>query len=85
MELTYSAQSTDFDPDKRYRNPEYFDRPESGVTKVTIVGEWPAVADAYKAVDVEVVVTKAAKEKKSAKPDTKEPAGAGSERLTDTE
>lgn len=85
MELTYSAQSTDFDPDKRYRNPEYFDRPESGVTKVNLVGEWPAVADAYKAVDVEVVVTKASKEKKSAKPEAKVLAGDGPERLTDTE
>lgn len=85
MELTYSAQSTDFDPDKRYRNPEYFERPESGVTKVTLVGEWPAVADAYKVIDVEVVVTKAPKDKKSAKTDTKELAGAGAERLTDTE
>lgn len=85
MELTYSAQSTDFDPGKRYRNPEYFDRPEAGVTKVTVVGEWPVVVDAYKAADVEVVVTKASKEKKSAKSDTKELASTGSERLTDTE
>ncbi|WDH25035.1 hypothetical protein [Pseudomonas chlororaphis] len=56
MELTYSAQTTDFDPDKRYRNPQYFDKPESGVTKVTVVGDWPAVVAAYKAAEVEVDV-----------------------------
>lgn len=56
MELTYSAQTTDFDPDKRYRNPQYFDKPESGVTRVTVVGDWPVVAEAYKAAQVEVDV-----------------------------
>lgn len=50
MELTYSAQTTDFDPDKRYRNPQYFDKPETGVTKVTVVGDWPVVVEVYKAV-----------------------------------
>ena len=43
MELTYSAQTRDFDPDKRYRNPVYFEKPESGVTKVTVIGDWPVV------------------------------------------
>ncbi len=56
MELTYSAQTTHFDPDKRYRNPQYFDKPETGVTKVTVVGDWPAVVEAYKAVQVEIDV-----------------------------
>ncbi|MDT9673853.1 hypothetical protein F6R97_04185 [Pseudomonas sp. JV414] len=56
MELTYSSQKTDFDPDKRYRNPEYFERPEAGVTKVTVVGDWPIVVEAYKAARVEVDV-----------------------------
>lgn len=56
MELTYSSQKTDFDPDKRYRNPEYFERPEAGVTKVTVVGDWPIVVEAYKAAMVEVDV-----------------------------
>ncbi|MCU1752153.1 hypothetical protein [Pseudomonas sp. 6D_7.1_Bac1] len=57
MELTYSAQKTDFDPDKRYRNPEYFERPEAGATKVTVVGDWPDVVEAYRAakVDLEIV------------------------------
>ncbi|MGC5702971.1 hypothetical protein J4P02_22450 [Pseudomonas sp. NFXW11] len=59
MELTYSAQTTDFDPDKRYRNPQYFDRPEAGVTKIVVVGQWPNVVDAYKALDVEVDIVEA--------------------------
>jgi hypothetical protein len=54
MELIYSTQSSGFDPDKRYRNPEHFDRPEAGVTGVVVVGEWPKVVDAYENVGVEV-------------------------------
>ena len=54
MELIYSTQSSGFDPDKRYRNPEHFDRPEAGVTGVIVVGEWPKVVDAYEHVGVEV-------------------------------
>ncbi|WP_447789501.1 hypothetical protein [Pseudomonas farris] len=56
MELIYSAQKSDFDPQKRYRNPEHFDRPEAGVTSVLVVGEWPNVVDAYENVGVEVAV-----------------------------
>ena len=55
MELIYSAQKSGFDPQKRYRNPEHFDRPETGVTGVIVVGEWPKVVDAYESVGVEVV------------------------------
>lgn len=54
MELIYSTQSSGFDPDKRYRNPEHFDRPEAGVTGVVVVGEWPKVVEAYERVGVEV-------------------------------
>ena len=56
MELIYSTQSSGFDPDKRYRNPEHFDRPETGVTSVLVVGEWPKVVDAYKNAGVDVAV-----------------------------
>lgn len=59
MELIYSAQKSDFTPGKRYRNPKYFDRVEEGVKKVTVVGDWPAVVDAYKAAKVDVEVGKA--------------------------
>lgn len=71
MELTYSTQKTDFDPDKRYRNPQYFERAESGVTKVIVIGDWPAVVDAYNAAEVEVQTVKALKPKKVAKTVTK--------------
>ncbi|QAY93651.1 hypothetical protein [Pseudomonas sp. ACM7] len=54
MELIYSTQSSGFDPDKRYRNPEHFDRPEAGVTGVVVVGVWPKVVEAYEHVGVEV-------------------------------
>ncbi|MFS1292027.1 MULTISPECIES: hypothetical protein [unclassified Pseudomonas] len=56
MELTYSAQTTDFDPDKRYRNPEHFDRVEPGAVKVVVVGDWPRVVDAYEGEGVEVSI-----------------------------
>ncbi|MDD0974822.1 hypothetical protein [Pseudomonas fontis] len=58
MELVYSAQTTDFDPEKRYRNPAHFDRAEAGVTHVLVMGEWPKVVEAYEAVGIEVSVTK---------------------------
>jgi hypothetical protein len=66
MELVYTSQKSDFDPAKRYRNPEYFERPEAGVAKVTLIGDWPAVAEAYKAANVEVAIVKTAKPKKAA-------------------
>lgn len=59
MELTYSNQLGGFDPEKRYRNPEHFDKPEAGVTSVLVIGDWPKVAEAYKQVGVEVMAIKA--------------------------
>lgn len=56
MELTYSNQLSGFDPGKRYRNPEHFDKPEADVTSVLVIGDWQAVVDAYKAAGVEVSV-----------------------------
>jgi len=66
MELVYTSQKSNFDPAKRYRNPEYFERPEAGVAKVTVIGDWPAVIEAYKAANVEVAVVKMVKPKKVA-------------------
>jgi hypothetical protein len=57
MELVYSTQNSDFDPEKRYRNPAHFDRPEAGVTHVVVIGDWPKVVDAYEKLGVEVSVT----------------------------
>lgn len=59
MELIYSTQSSGFDPEKRYRNPEHFDRPEAGVTGVVVIGEWPKVVKAYEYVGVEVTAIEA--------------------------
>ncbi|KIF56231.1 hypothetical protein [Pseudomonas fluorescens] len=56
MELVYSTQNSDFDPEKRYRNPAHFDRPESGVTHAVVIGDWPKVVDAYESLGVEVSV-----------------------------
>lgn len=56
MELVYSNQNSDFDPEKRYRNPAHFDRPESGVTHAVVIGDWPKVVEAYEALGVEVSV-----------------------------
>lgn len=58
MELVYSTQNSDFDPEKRYRNPAHFDRPEAGVTHAFVIGDWPKVVDAYEAQGVEVSVLK---------------------------
>lgn len=59
MELTYSNQLSDFDPEKRYRNPEHFDKPEAGVTSVLVIGDWPSVVEAYEAAGIEVSVREA--------------------------
>jgi hypothetical protein len=58
MELVYSTQNSHFDPEKRYRNPAHFDRPEAGVTHAVVFGDWPKVVDAYEAQGVEVSVMK---------------------------
>ncbi|SDS98865.1 hypothetical protein [Pseudomonas granadensis] len=58
MELVYSTQNSDFDPEKRYRNPAHFDRPEAGVTHAVVIGDWPKVVDAYEAQGIEVSVLK---------------------------
>ncbi|WP_395602423.1 hypothetical protein AB4P97_08360 [Pseudomonas sp. A1230] len=58
MELVYSTQNSDFDPEKRYRNPAHFDRPEAGVTHAVVIGDWPKVVEAYEERGVEVSVLK---------------------------
>lgn len=58
MELIYSTQNSDFDTEKRYRNPVHFDRPEAGVTHAVVIGDWPKVVDAYEAQGIEVSVLK---------------------------
>lgn len=58
MELVYSTQNSDFDSEKRYRNPAHFDRPEAGVTHAVVIGDWPKVVEAYEEQGVEVSVLK---------------------------
>lgn len=65
MELIYTAQASGFEPGKRYRNPQHFDRPEPGVKTVVIVGYWPKVAAAYEEVGVDVTVVEAPAQKGS--------------------
>lgn len=60
MNIVYSTQRGGFLPGVIYRNPRYFQRPMAeGATRVTVVGDWPAVVAAYEAqgVPVEVVTT----------------------------
>jgi hypothetical protein len=59
MELTYSNQFNGFDPEKRYRNPEHFDKPEAGVTSVLVIGDWPSVVNSYEAAGIDVSVKEA--------------------------
>ena len=59
MELTYSNQLSGFHPEKRYRNPEHFDKPEAGVTSVLVIGDWPRVVNAYEAAGIDVSVKEA--------------------------
>lgn len=56
FELVYSAQKTDFEPGKRYANPRFFSAIREGVSRVTVIGNWPDVVKAYEAAGVPVVV-----------------------------
>ena len=78
MELVYSNQKADFDPNKRYRNPDLFRNVERGVTKVTVVGDYPEIVEAYKALEVAVEVeTRKTPAKGKAKAADKAPAKPG--------
>lgn len=52
--VVYSAQERDFEPGLVYRNPRYFGRPQGSPDIVIVVGDWPNVAEAYRALGVEV-------------------------------
>ncbi len=56
MELIYTKQRTGFEPGKFYRHPDLFRAIERGVTKAVVVGDHPAIVDAYKAANVDVEV-----------------------------
>jgi hypothetical protein len=56
MHVIYSTQSSDYIPGQRYSHPGYFSAIRDGVTKVTVIGEWPDVVAAYEAAGVPVEV-----------------------------
>ena len=56
FELIYSVQKTGFEPGRAYSNPRFFISPREGVTKVYVVGNWPAVVKGYQERGVPVVV-----------------------------
>lgn len=47
MHIIYTTQTSGFKGDFAYRNPRYFAGVEDGAAAVTVVGDWPAVVDAY--------------------------------------
>lgn len=54
-EIVYSTQSTGYEKGRAYANPRFFITPRTGVQKVIVVGNWPAVVEAYRALGVTVV------------------------------
>lgn len=56
MELVYSKQKSGFESGKTYRNPQHFERPEIGVTGVTVIGDWPDVVAAHEEAGIDVRV-----------------------------
>lgn len=65
MQLIYTEKTEGFEEGKHYRNPVYFDRPESCATEVVLDGDYPHVAEAYKEAGIDANVIKA---KSAAKP-----------------
>lgn len=55
--VVYSTRRSGFERGKVYRNPRYFQAPlADGIDQVTVDGYWPAVVNAYRALDIEVEV-----------------------------
>lgn len=54
MELIYTNQLEDFDPDKRYRVASLFRSVERDATAVVVVGDFPEIVAAYEDAGVEV-------------------------------
>lgn len=73
MELIYTRRRTGFEPGKHYRNPRYFDRPEQAATSVVLDGDYPNIAQAYKALSVPVHAAQA-ESKAKPQPEPEKPA-----------
>lgn len=54
IELIYSQQADGFVEGRAYSNPRFFSTPRQGISKVFLVGDWPAIEAAYKAMGVPV-------------------------------
>lgn len=54
--VVYSAQESGFEPGFAYRNPRFFRKPLGSHKKIIVVGNWPNVVEAYKALGVTVEV-----------------------------
>lgn len=54
MHIIYTTQTAGFKDGFSYRNPRYFDGVESDAIEVTVVGDWPVVAQAYAKAGIEV-------------------------------
>lgn len=66
MKIIYTTQTRDFKDGFAYRNPRYFAAAEKGATEVTVVGDWPAVVEAYGKLGIDAKVSKTkAQSKKS--------------------
>lgn len=71
--LVYTRRTSGFEKGSHYRHPAYFDgKPEEGVEKVTVEGEYPRIVEAYQAAGVEVTderpKPKTTRRKKAAEP-----------------
>jgi hypothetical protein len=53
-EIIYSRQAGDYAKDKVYSNPRFFSTPRHDATKVYLVGDWPKIEAAYRAIGVPV-------------------------------
>lgn len=54
MHLIYSQTLHPLADGRKLINPRFFDGPVEGAESVVIIGEWPAIADAYRALGVAV-------------------------------
>jgi hypothetical protein len=69
FELTYSTQKDGFSFGKAYANPRFFNgRVRRGVTRVVIIGRWPAVERAYRDAGIDVHVIAAPRPDNSGEP-----------------
>lgn len=55
MHLIYSQTRHPLADGRRLINPRFFDGPVDGAQSVVILGDWPKIAEAYRALGVEVV------------------------------